>query len=546
MRFTLDWRTCGKRVIGGLDHLGVSNFSIALYGKLLPGVTNVTDRARYYSFYPWVIHEYASRARSDDRKQWLSWFRRLDFAYAVASIAADLRGKGDARAVVGASLARKTLQDAEDNQIISLEAADLASDGTVPKGAYFKRLEGGLGQYYKAVLRDLGLLVSDEEHSYPDIQLSTYAGKPLAESVSQQPAFHRLAEIALNGSATVADLAAVGEKVGPSSIDPDSEEHQQLCGMFWGEDDSLCRSQSAASRICRRNTLLALLAFAEATTPATDDVVELFRIASAQHRLEPAPWAQRKPDVDAFLYGWADYQWNEYVNYALESLLWAVIQLVGEQPSQANYLATTLTDMALSHTPATDLSVKGFIQRCATIRDKNGEESELLTAASLKQSIRQSIRHKEVETTVRLAVSLLSHLITATDPSSETLFQTIPGAQELIQSHRIHLLSWRSRVSAASSQDIASFLNQFFTEWVINRHLIVATRKLASQGVQTYKFAPDDRVLICLTTEEVPPGPTNPRLRQGLQMLQDLDYIEDVDGLLNVTKRGTSKLQESE
>ena len=46
--------------IRGLDHLGVQAPSIALYTQLLPGITNVTDRARYYSFHPWVLWSFAS------------------------------------------------------------------------------------------------------------------------------------------------------------------------------------------------------------------------------------------------------------------------------------------------------------------------------------------------------------------------------------------------------------------------------------------------------------------------------------------------------
>ncbi|CAN0583738.1 unnamed protein product, partial [Ectocarpus sp. 12 AP-2014] len=40
---------------GGLDHLGAQAPCIQIYGQLLPGITNVTDRARYYSFYPWLF-----------------------------------------------------------------------------------------------------------------------------------------------------------------------------------------------------------------------------------------------------------------------------------------------------------------------------------------------------------------------------------------------------------------------------------------------------------------------------------------------------------
>lgn len=541
----MDWRTCGKRVIGGLDHLGVATFSIALYGKLLPGVTNVTDRARYYSFYPWVIHAYAAHARTDDRNKWLTWFRRLDFAYAMASIAADMRDQGDARAVVGASLARKTLQDTTDASEVDFKAADLTASGKVPKEAYFKRAEGGLGQYYKAVLRELGVFVEDEDLSYPDIKLSMYAGKPLADSVEQQPAFTRLAEIAQAGTANVGELAEIGSAIGPSAIVPDTPEHLQLCGLFWGEDDALCKRQAPASRECRRNTLLALLAFVEATSPPASDAVDLFRVASAEHRLIPAKWTSKRPGIASFLHGWADYQWNEYVNYALEALLWAVVQLVREQPTHTSALASTLTDLALSAASNNKSDVKAFINNCLTIQDAHGNEPAILSAAYLKQAIRQSILSEDLGSTVRSAVKLLGHVISATDHASDNLFQSIPDAQQLILSHRIHLPAWRRRVQESRDQAIKPFLEQLFADWVINRHLFVPTRKLASQGVQTYKFAPEDGVLVCLTAEDMHPGPTNPRLRQGLQMLQDLDFIKEDNGQLSVTNRGKAKLQES-
>jgi hypothetical protein len=267
----VDWRACDRHVIGGLDHLGVSAFSIAVYNVLLPGVTNVTDRARYYSFYPWIIHAYARSARSDDRKRWLTWYRRLDYAYALASTAAELRDRGSARGVVGADRARAQLKNETSSKWCDLKAADLDREGRVPVGAYFKNPQGGYGQYYKAVLRSLGLFVEsqDEHQQYPDMQLTTYAGLPLAESMQGQPAFGRLCDIAHAGGATVRDLAEVGAQVGPSAIQPESEEHRLLCRLFWGEDDAVCRAQSTQNRQWRRNTLETILSFVHAVHPET-------------------------------------------------------------------------------------------------------------------------------------------------------------------------------------------------------------------------------------------------------------------------------------
>src|SRR5262245_57081919 len=64
--------------IRGLDHLGVLAPSIDLYGQLLPGITNVTNRARYYSFYPWLIWSFEKRYSDHSRESFIRILRRAD------------------------------------------------------------------------------------------------------------------------------------------------------------------------------------------------------------------------------------------------------------------------------------------------------------------------------------------------------------------------------------------------------------------------------------------------------------------------------------
>ena len=86
----LDWILRDRNVIGGLDHLGIELVSVSLYQALLPGITNVTDRARYYSYYPWCVHKYTQSGPSERTKQnWYNWIRAFDFTYALASVAYD-------------------------------------------------------------------------------------------------------------------------------------------------------------------------------------------------------------------------------------------------------------------------------------------------------------------------------------------------------------------------------------------------------------------------------------------------------------------------
>ena len=91
--------------ITGHDHLGVQVVSIALYSELLPGLTNVTDRLRYYSFYPWVLHRYAKDVRRASYEPWYDHLRRADFLLALVAKTHHLDGQEGAEAVVGSETA---------------------------------------------------------------------------------------------------------------------------------------------------------------------------------------------------------------------------------------------------------------------------------------------------------------------------------------------------------------------------------------------------------------------------------------------------------
>jgi len=62
----------------GLDHLGTQAPCISLYSQLLPGITNVTDRARYYSLYPWLIWTFDQHFKTGSQKDFETFCRRAD------------------------------------------------------------------------------------------------------------------------------------------------------------------------------------------------------------------------------------------------------------------------------------------------------------------------------------------------------------------------------------------------------------------------------------------------------------------------------------
>ena len=70
--------------VTGLDPLGLQNPSLQAYAYLLPGLNNVTSRIRNYSFYCWLLAEYARIIQSTDPKEQKKFIRRAEYIIAYS------------------------------------------------------------------------------------------------------------------------------------------------------------------------------------------------------------------------------------------------------------------------------------------------------------------------------------------------------------------------------------------------------------------------------------------------------------------------------
>ena len=66
-------------------------------------------------------------------------------------------------------------------------------------GAYFKNPQGGFGQYYRGPLLEMAMIVEHEQSAWPDVSLTNYAGRQIADVIDRQTAFKDLLEIASRG-----------------------------------------------------------------------------------------------------------------------------------------------------------------------------------------------------------------------------------------------------------------------------------------------------------------------------------------------------------
>ena len=148
--------------IRGQDHLGVQAPCVALYAQLLPGITNVTDRARYYTFHPWVLWSFERLYKTDSLDEFRRVLRRAECLFALIAIR-------HARALSDSDEGRHGKAMIGRDKLLRIdEASDFSLDEYAAlegPDRYFQNKLGALGQYYFGPLRDPAFSIARQRGS---------------------------------------------------------------------------------------------------------------------------------------------------------------------------------------------------------------------------------------------------------------------------------------------------------------------------------------------------------------------------------------------
>ena len=125
--------------------------------RLLPGISNVTLRMRYYGLYAWLCRTYALNKPSNDPEDWKRFVRRAEALYAL--IAYHARNESG---VAGILWAGKAYEDTVSETIDFAVAADPGSEP-----AYLKQAWGAYGAAYGSQLFAIGIFWESPNHAIP-------------------------------------------------------------------------------------------------------------------------------------------------------------------------------------------------------------------------------------------------------------------------------------------------------------------------------------------------------------------------------------------
>lgn len=157
-------------IIRGLDPLRLQITSESTYGVLLPGLTNVTHRIRYYGFHCWLLDRFATHVGKADPKQQQNFVQRAELM--VALIIRLLGAKP--LHIPGSAYADKMIAGNWDGVYRLDEGADSRPGGN--PDTYWKAQMGAFGQYYAGSMRAMGLVGTSAANEQVFVRTSEQAG----------------------------------------------------------------------------------------------------------------------------------------------------------------------------------------------------------------------------------------------------------------------------------------------------------------------------------------------------------------------------------
>lgn len=531
--------------VSGLDHLAVQAPCINIYSRLLPGITNVTDRARYYSFYPWLIWAFDQRGFTRYDSEFVERFRRADCLFSLIAERHAATAGGDYQDHAGATVGSNTL---------AAVARSLKEGGTIrlsdyslregAKARYFKNKLGGLGQYYIGVLRELTVLDGDTARG---IKYTREIGQPIAERTATAVDGDLFFAVVDADEVSAAELDALSGLC-PCQLAENTAEREILTDLLFGR--GVFHDVEA---LPRRRSLQCILQLAKLLAAEQQELSEFaFRASVYSGSLASgAPW----PTLDTLAgtrQKWATYSTNELLSVNTQGLFYALLDAY--QDSGLRFEASTeVVDWFVTqpevlealHVIDGEQTFAESLRKAAKTAPRLALWSDPAHEVQLTEHVAQLSRaSKSADNRRDILVSALGALIALASrrrPNAnaygdlvfdETYFRYYPANLGSFDFHTKN--TWPT----LSTRDVLRWL---LVNWGIELHLRVALRKLRGQSQSTFRIRPSDRGLEVI---EAPVAVhTRPRFNQAVRLLKDIGALQRTESGWSPSSLGLAMLE---
>jgi hypothetical protein len=514
--------------VGGLDHLAVQAPCINIYGRLIPGITNVTDRARYYSFYPWLIWVFDQQGYTRYDDEFIERFRRADCLFSLVAERHAAISKDEyvdhAAAMVGSNTLSSVARELGDAGTVTL------SDYSAREGAksrYFKNKLGGLGQYYLGVLRELSILDGDASQG---IRYTREIGQPIAQSLGagfDGDLFLSAVEADSVSASQLDSLSALC----PCQLSSNVQEQSILGELFFARGNFY-----DLEALPRRRSLQSILHLAKLLGDEGVDVSESIYRSCVYASSLPNGHEWPVPDsLEGNRQKWFVYARNELLSVAVQGLFFALLDAYEESALRLGDSTAVVNWFSSSQEALGALAAVGANRSFSDCVVSSGEwlpplnewmnpdhEVQLAEKVSRLSHTSKSPANRQniVIASLRTLIALASRSAMTDDPYGELVFD-----ERYFQYYPINLRAFEyHKAKTWASLQIPDLLRWALLNWGIEVHLRVGLRKLRGQSQSTFRIRPSDRGLEVIA---IPPAVhTRPRFNQSLRVLKDIGALE--------------------
>ena len=522
-----------------------------MYGRLLPGITNVTDRARYYAFYPWFL--WSSREKYNDVTLdfIIEKFRRADclFTLIAAQHSRKLSENEDRHGtgMVGRNTLIPALSELDGKGLLRLSTYSTRDQDTPNR--YFKNKFGGLGQYYAGPLLDLGILDGSSKKGF---KFTHERGAPIAETLNAGVNRDLFFDTLDNDEVTLDQLDELSDFC-PCRLVHNTAEKSALCDLLF-DNNSIYGDEGRQ----RKETLILLLHLIGELESKVKDPPEFdhfyFRSAVYSNFLIPGLIWKIPTILRETCLKWKIYETNELFSIAMQGILWFALKLLKEQPSFETVEA--FAEWFSYSEPVEDAlggkldMVLGQVidtgrENLISLSNWNDPKHEITMGKSIldfyKSGRYEAPDPKMLLAAFNIMVNLSTRMLSSEGPYGEfdfpdNFFFYYPVNLNILKT--CFLKDW-------SDLKVRTVIYKIVSAWTFETHFRVALRKLRYDSRDTFQVRPTETGLKWVAEPE--PVFTNPRFNQAVRMLWDIGAIVKKEGgnHYNLTDLGRNLLEET-
>lgn len=520
-----------KRAVPGLDQLGIRATAIRMYTHLVPGITNLTDRARYFAIHPFAIDYWASHVGTDDPVAFRQFLRTLECVLAIGERLRVYGSGEESYGIVGRIRIDRWLKS---------QPNPLTHDYAVPidtlEQEYFANGWGSFGQYYAGSEAELGIIQWEDPFPIPKLPP---LGQSLAKAFAPVAAKCDLPSVIKSRkSPRISTLKEIGLKARFDSLS--ATEVRILREVFLDLNE-----QYEDKGLRRRKTCLLVLSLAHQTRHPIQDIRATVTAAALHKRCDEGVPYNCPPLLMEHLALWTIYSLHELLAFALEVLLATAVEVLQDIEIARRRVPDTVTDLAqrcaellptaIARRSLTELLSESMIQFSEPCLDPASDSWE---EESLREHARIAFYERDFRKALQTSLKLLARIYSRL-PQGDPYALFISGRLEL-DNDRYGLRDLQRFIDKHRASPVSVALSELLVT-ALNLHLRVATAKLAYNNDFTYKFVCEGDRLRKIQT--VDPALSSPRLQQTAQILVDLGLLDRKDKAFNIAPEGQTVLR---